>query len=57
VEMSPAAEGFGIKSATLEVDGDNAYGILAAEKGGWGWIDWAGLGRAGGVVGGSVRRR
>lgn len=33
VEMSPAAEGFGIKSAVLEVEGENAYGILAAEKG------------------------
>ncbi len=31
--MSPAAEGFGIKSAVLEVEGENAYGILAAEKG------------------------
>ena len=37
LELSPAAEGFGIKSALLEVEGENAYGILAAEKGGcWG---------------------
>nr|AMK98479.1 plastid peptide chain release factor 2 [Vischeria sp. CAUP Q 202] len=32
-DMSPAAEGFGIKSATLEVEGEYAYGLLAAEKG------------------------
>lgn len=33
MELSPAAEGFGIKSALLEVEGENAFGILAAEKG------------------------
>lgn len=32
VEMSPG-EGFGIKSAMLEIEGENAFGLLSAEKG------------------------
>lgn len=32
VEMSPG-ESYGIKSAMLEVEGVNAFGLLSAEKG------------------------